>query len=56
MYTIHDRSAELADALAQASLLSPLQEGAGSYVTVGVLDGVHRGHQQLVTGMAEAAH
>lgn len=56
MYTIHDRSAELVDALAQASLLSPLQEGAKSYVTVGVLDGVHRGHQQLMAGMAEAAH
>ncbi|MBN1811073.1 MAG: bifunctional riboflavin kinase/FAD synthetase [Anaerolineae bacterium] len=56
MYTIHDRSAELADALAQASLLSPLQEGAKSHVTVGVLDGVHRGHQQLIAGMAEAAH
>ncbi len=56
MVTIHDRSAELADALAQAYLLSPLQEGAKSHVTVGVLDGVHRGHQQLVTEMAEAAH
>jgi riboflavin kinase/FMN adenylyltransferase len=56
MVTIHDRSAELTDTLAQASLLSPLQEGAKSHVTVGVLDGVHRGHQQLVTRMAEAAH
>jgi len=27
-----------------------------SYVTVGVFDGVHRGHQQLITGMVEAAH
>jgi riboflavin kinase/FMN adenylyltransferase len=56
MHTIRDRSAELADALAQASLLSPLWEGAESHVTVGVFDGVHRGHQQLVAGMAEAAH
>jgi riboflavin kinase/FMN adenylyltransferase len=56
MVTIHSHSAELADALAQASLLSPLREGAKSHVTVGVLDGVHRGHQQLVAEMAEAAH
>jgi riboflavin kinase/FMN adenylyltransferase len=55
MYTIHNRSAELVDALAQARLLSPLQEGTKSHVTVGVLDGVHRGHQQLIVGMAEAA-
>lgn len=27
-----------------------------SYVTIGVFDGVHRGHRQLVGGMAEAAH
>jgi riboflavin kinase/FMN adenylyltransferase len=56
MHTIHDRSAELADILAQASLLFPLREGAESHVTVGVFDGVHRGHQQLVAGMVEAAH
>ncbi len=43
--------------LAQAHLLSPLKEGAGEgYVTIGVFDGVHRGHQQLITSMAEAAH
>ena len=56
MHIIHDRSAELIDALVQASLLAPFQEGAKSHVTVGVLDGVHRGHQQLVTEMVEAAH
>jgi riboflavin kinase/FMN adenylyltransferase len=56
MYIIHDRSAELTDALAQARLLSPLREGAKSHVTVGVLDGVHRGHQRLIAGMTEAAH
>lgn len=56
MHTIHNRSAELTDALAQARLLSPLQKGAKSHMTVGVLDGVHRGHQQLIAGMAEAAH
>ena len=27
-----------------------------SYVTIGVFDGVHRGHRQLIGGMAEAAH
>jgi riboflavin kinase/FMN adenylyltransferase len=56
MHTIRDRSAGLTDALTQASLLSPLYEGAESHVTVGVFDGVHRGHQQLVAGMAQAAH
>ncbi|MBN1976289.1 MAG: bifunctional riboflavin kinase/FAD synthetase [Anaerolineae bacterium] len=56
MFTIHDPSAELVQALAQASLLPPFQEGAKSHVTVGVLDGVHRGHQQLIVEMAEAAH
>jgi len=56
MLIIRDRSAELTEALAHASRLPPFREGAGSYVTVGVFDGVHRGHQQLVAGMAEAAH
>ena len=27
-----------------------------SYVTIGVFDGVHRGHQQLITRMVETAH
>lgn len=56
MFTIHDPSAELAQALARASLLPPFQEGAKSHVTVGALDGVHRGHQQIIVEMAEAAH
>jgi len=33
-----------------------LPESPQSYATVGVFDGVHRGHQQLMTRMVEAAH
>lgn len=36
--------------LTQAHLTSP------SFVTIGVFDGIHRGHQQLIGGMAQAAH
>ena len=35
--------------------LTQARPAAPSYVTVGVFDGVHRGHQQLITGMVEAA-
>lgn len=31
-------------------------ESPRSYVTVGVFDGVHRGHQRLITNMAKTAH
>jgi riboflavin kinase/FMN adenylyltransferase len=55
MVTIHDRSAELTQALAQAGRLPPFQAGARSHVTVGVLDGVHRGHQRLIAEMTGAA-
>jgi riboflavin kinase/FMN adenylyltransferase len=55
MITVHGRTAGFTQTLAQASLLSSLREGAGSHVTVGVLDGVHRGHQQLIVGMVEGA-
>lgn len=43
--------------LAQTGLRSPCSEGTGrGYVTIGVFDGVHRGHQRLITEMVEAAH
>jgi len=35
---------------------SSIKDGAGGYVTIGVFDGVHRGHRQLITDMVEAAH
>ena len=36
--------------------LAHVQLTSRSYVTIGVLDGVHLGHRQLVTEMAKAAH
>jgi riboflavin kinase/FMN adenylyltransferase len=35
--------------------LTQARPAAPSYVTIGVFDGVHRGHQQLITRMVEAA-
>ncbi len=36
--------------------LTQANPASGSCVTVGVFDGIHRGHQQLIAGMVEAAH
>jgi riboflavin kinase/FMN adenylyltransferase len=36
--------------------LAQVHPTSRSYVTIGVLDGVHLGHQQLVTALVEAAH
>jgi riboflavin kinase/FMN adenylyltransferase len=47
---------KFADAMARARSLLPFCEGSRTYVTIGVFDGVHRGHQQLVTEMVEAAY
>lgn len=36
--------------------LAQAHPASRSHVTIGVFDGVHRGHQQLITKMADAAH
>jgi riboflavin kinase/FMN adenylyltransferase len=36
--------------------LARVHPASRSYATVGVFDGVHRGHQQLITEMVKAAH
>lgn len=56
MHIIHKDSLELAQVLAQARRLPVFEEKTGGgYVTVGVFDGVHRGHQQIIAGMTEVA-
>jgi riboflavin kinase/FMN adenylyltransferase len=50
MRIVHGESGELSEALAR------VQPASYSYVTVGVFDGVHRGHQRLIIRMVEAAH
>ena len=47
MHVVHD--------LAHVRSL-PLWRGGRGYVTVGTMDGVHCGHQRLITRMMEAAH
>jgi riboflavin kinase/FMN adenylyltransferase len=36
--------------------LAQVRPDSRSHVTIGVFDGVHRGHQRLITSMVEAAH
>ena len=38
-----------------AEILAQVHPVPSSYVTVGVFDGVHRGHQQIIGEMVEAA-
>ncbi len=35
---------------------APSGSDARSYVTIGVFDGLHRGHQRIITGLVERAH
>ncbi len=50
MRVVHDGSTELTEVLKQAQL------SARSHLAIGVFDGVHCGHQQLITGLVKAAH
>jgi riboflavin kinase/FMN adenylyltransferase len=50
MRIVHGGSAGLSEALEQ------VHPASRSCVAVGVFDGVHRGHRQIIAGMVEAAH
>jgi riboflavin kinase/FMN adenylyltransferase len=50
MRIVQSESGELTEILAR------IRPTSHSYVTVGVFDGVHRGHQRLIARMVEAAH
>jgi riboflavin kinase/FMN adenylyltransferase len=50
MRIVQSESGELTETLAR------IRPTSHSYVTVGVFDGVHRGHQRLIARMVEAAH
>jgi len=49
---------DLAEVLAQArsAIRQKSPQSSRSYVTIGVFDGVHRGHQQLIGRMTQSAH
>lgn len=55
MRVVHDLAQAQGEASGRALTEVPL-EFPRSAVTIGVFDSVHRGHQQLITGMLEAAH
>jgi riboflavin kinase/FMN adenylyltransferase len=55
---LNSSKSDLAEILAQARSVIQLEvpQPSRSYVTIGVFDGVHRGHQQLIGRMTQSAH